>query len=415
MARNYPNWIAAYMAHTQHSEAPDPLHFWTAVSTIAGALRRRVWIDQRVFDWTPNFYIVFIAPPGIATKSTSISIGMEMLAKVEDIVFGPNSMTWQGLTVALEESKKVYPLDPMMTEILQMSCLTIPISELGTFLKPKEEGLIDVLVDLWDGKKTTWKHRVKTGDKPSTEIVNPWMNIIGCTTPGWFKGNMPQYVIDGGLTSRCIFVFADAKRQFVAYPSRMILGEAWKDEKKKLVDDLAHIAQNIIGEYHLEEEAFRWGEQWYLHHWKNPRPLAHMSEKFGGYYARKQTHIHKLAMVVAASQRDDLVITVDDLRTAERIITATEGDIDRVFKTIGASEDSKAMAEVLAVVRAAGSIPASECWRRLDGQVNRKDFETAIKSLTESRRIGVIKLGDELSYYLTEESQPLRDIATAGT
>ena len=53
------SWIKAYVdLQSAHSESPKQFHFWSAVSAIAGALRRQVWIDQRQFQWTPNMYIV---------------------------------------------------------------------------------------------------------------------------------------------------------------------------------------------------------------------------------------------------------------------------------------------------------------------------------------------------------------------
>lgn len=394
--RHFPNWLQAYLEYTRFSEAPDPLHFWTAISTIGGALRRRVWIDQRQFSWTPNFYIIFVAPPGVATKSTTINVGMKLLREVPDVVFGSNSGTWQGLTTALEESKRVYPKDEMGTEFLQMSCLTMAISELGTFLKPKETDLVDLLVDLWDGGDRVWKHRIKTGDHPSTEIVNPWVNIIGCTTPAWLRGNFPTYMIEGGLTSRCVFVFADKKRHLVSYPSEMAVNGWWLEMGARLTEDLVAMSE-MQGEYRILPDALEWGHQWYEHHWAN-RPAALMSEKYGGYYARKQTHFHKLAIVIAAAQRSELYITKEDLMQAERLVTATEGDIDRVFKTIGASDDSRAMAEILAIVKAAGQIPARDCWRRLMGTVNHKDFESGVRGLIASKNIIAVRLGDELNY-----------------
>ena len=75
-SRKLKNWVDSYLVYSSASEAPDKFHFWTAVSTIAGALRRRVWIPQNYFDWTSNFYIILVAPPGIVSKSTTISIGM---------------------------------------------------------------------------------------------------------------------------------------------------------------------------------------------------------------------------------------------------------------------------------------------------------------------------------------------------
>ena len=47
------------------------------------------------------------------------------------------------------------------------------------------------------------------------DVVNPWINIIACTTPAWIAGNFPEYMIGGGFTSRCVFVYADAKERFV--------------------------------------------------------------------------------------------------------------------------------------------------------------------------------------------------------
>ncbi len=66
MARFHSNWLEGYYHYTKHSEAPDLFHFWTGVSVVAGALRRQVWIDQRYFQWTPNFYIVLVGPAGVS-------------------------------------------------------------------------------------------------------------------------------------------------------------------------------------------------------------------------------------------------------------------------------------------------------------------------------------------------------------
>ena len=108
-SRIHPNWLEAYYHYTSQSESPDLFHFWTAVSTIAGALRRQVWIDERFFHWTPNFYIIMVGPAGVVSKSTSARIGMKLLSQVEGITFGPKSMTWQGLTVALSEAQRMVP------------------------------------------------------------------------------------------------------------------------------------------------------------------------------------------------------------------------------------------------------------------------------------------------------------------
>ena len=155
--RNFENWITSYGEYTEHSESPDLFHFWTGVFTIAGALRRQVWIDQRYFQWTPNFYIVLVGPAGIAAKSTSLRLGTALLRRIKGVNFGPRSMTWQALTHALEEANTLIPFPN--GEYLPMSCLTCSVTELGTFLRPEDKVMSDVLVDLWDGQAETWERR----------------------------------------------------------------------------------------------------------------------------------------------------------------------------------------------------------------------------------------------------------------
>jgi len=104
MTRKFPNWLKAYIGYTRDSESPTEFHFWTGVSVLAGALRRRVWIDMKKFQWTPNFYVILVGPPGVAAKSTSISMGMSLLTQVPSIRFGPESMTWQALAKDLEDA-----------------------------------------------------------------------------------------------------------------------------------------------------------------------------------------------------------------------------------------------------------------------------------------------------------------------
>jgi len=133
--RKYPNFLQAYMQYTQHSEAPDTFHFWTGVGTVAGALQRKVWIDCAYWQWVPNFYIIFVAPPGIVSKSTTAGIGMNLLKKVPRVKFGPDSATWQVLIQEMANNATVFTTP--QGKFLKQSAITVVASELGTFLKPK--------------------------------------------------------------------------------------------------------------------------------------------------------------------------------------------------------------------------------------------------------------------------------------
>jgi hypothetical protein len=191
VARNFPHWLKAYCDFTATSEAPLDFHFWTGVSTVAAVLRRRVWKDELLFKWTPNFYIVFVGPAGIVTKSTTLNIGYQLLRAVPNISFGPDSMTWHGLARRFEAAVEYANYkDPLGKDHkILMSPLTCSISELGTFLRPDDKGLVSFLTDVWDGKERPFDHVTK--DSGALKIENPWLNIIGATTPEWMQDNFP--------------------------------------------------------------------------------------------------------------------------------------------------------------------------------------------------------------------------------
>lgn len=389
MPRHFPDWLAAYMEYTKASEAPNEFHFWAGVSTIAGAVRRRVWIDQNEFQWTPNFYIIFVGPAGVVTKSTSLRAGQKLLEAVPGIKFGPQSMTWQALGVDLEDAMEYLEFPDPHTGVMQqvpMAPLTIHASELGTLLRMDDAQLISVLIDLWDGQQTPWKHKTKTSG--NIEIRNPWINIIGCTTPSWLKTYFPEHMIGGGLTSRCIWLFNDKKRQYVPYPSLVWNnGSGYHDFKQKLVDDLIEISQ-LKGEFRLTKEAQDWGIAWYQDHWI-AKPLHMASERYDGYRARKQTHLHKLAMVLSLARGDSLVLERDDLEKANMLLVDVEADMLKVFDSIGVVDEAKHVSELLSVVRAHKKILLEDLYTQVYNTMSLRSFEEAIKSAGKAQMLGI--------------------------
>ena len=402
MPRRLDDWLKSYLQYMSFSEAPDHFHFWAGVATIAGALRRKVYFHQIYYRWSPNFYIIFVGPSGTATKSTAMHAAMDMLKEVQNIHFGPNAMTWQALLPNLNQAQEqiLMPEGDYETQ----SCLTFAASEFGTLLDPTDRKMLDVLVDLWDGKTDAWRKATQSyGDQT---VANPWLNIIACTTPSWITDNMPRHVIGGGFTSRCIFVYGDKKRHLVAYPKKEAehrRGMAWVNQRREdLIHDLEEIA-SIAGEYELDKEAEEYGTHWYEELYRNPSQQL-LVNNFDGYLARKQGHAHKVAMVVSAAYKSVRIITKDDLEKAVLLIESLETDMLKVFRHIKTDAVGARVDEVLQIMRIYGKLTRPVLYQMVFSRMSmpKQEFDNIVESACDA---GVLRSGAGLTLELTLPSE----------
>ena len=386
MSRNYEDWIPQYLKYASVTEAPKRMHFWAAVGTVAGCLRRRVWIDMKRFTWTPSFYIIYVAPPGVVAKSTTIDIAMDLLHQVPGVKFGPNSITWQALVAAFAGASEAFEWNG---EWVPMSPLSFAASELGSLLNLQDRDMVNLLIELWDGKKAYEKITKMSGNDV---IEAPWINLQAGTTPHWIADNMPQAMIGGGLSSRCIFVYGEQKEKYIAYVDEQVdSGDA--TTRLALIQDLEQIAM-LTGPFTITPSARTWGREWYESFWKmaSTRMDDQMLE---GYAARKQTHMHKVAMVLSASRSDALTITVEDLQVANQMLEDLEQDMQKVFNRIGRTEESMQAERFLEFVQRRGKVPYSEAYNYIRNYFpNYRDFEGILAGGINAGQIRILNTAD---------------------
>lgn len=341
---NY-DWLSAFLEMTSKGEAPTKMYFWIGVTSIAGALRRRVWFDQVTFRWYPNLYTILVAPPGIVNKTTTMKLGLDLLLrKVPGIKFGPDVVTWQALLDAFGAAHESFMWEG---ELYYQSPLTISVGEFGNFLKPDDRDMVDQLVNLWDGESIKKQTRMDG----QQFIESPCLNMVGCTTPSWIAQNFPEYMIGGGLTSRMLFVYAETKAKYVAYPFRHISKDFGR-LRDSLIRDLERISM-MTGPFTLTDEALDWGEEWYEHfHKVEARKIDETI--LGGYISRKQTMVHKVAMCLSASQSNSRVIDKPTLERAVAVLTELEADMPKVYSKIGMTSESSATLTIVAFLKRVG-------------------------------------------------------------
>lgn len=358
MSRNFADWLSAYVEYAGFGEAPQRMHYWSGMSALAGALRRRVWIDQKHFLWHPNLYIILVAPPAVVSKSTTAGIAMQLLKQVPGVKFGPNVVTWPALCTAFAASRDAFEYKE---RVLLQCALTLESSEFGNLVNPGDREMIDLLVELYDSRTGTFEKVTKTSG--TDKIVNPWLNLIACTTPAWIAGNFPEYVISGGFTSRCLFVYAEEKERLIAYPDEYAPPD-FEAKQALLVADLTHISTALLGEYVITPEARAWGREWYEHHWKH-KPIELDDDRFTSYLGRKYTHLNKVAMLIAASRSDELLVLPEHYAAAHRAITGLEADMPKVFARIGRTEHSVQAERFIRYVQQRRKVPYTEAYHHV--------------------------------------------------
>jgi hypothetical protein len=308
---------------------------------------------------------------------------MGVLRRVDGVLFGPDVATWQSIIQSFAASAEMFQ-DSEGTMYPQ-SALTFDSSELGNLIDPRDPGMMNALIDLWDCRDRLDKITKTSGND---HVEAPFMNMIACTTPAWIGGAFPTLAIGGGFTSRCIFVYAEEKERLIAYPGHHV-PTGMTEKRNALVEDLTHIAKNIIGPFRLTPEAEEYGEAWYARLHSSP-PIGLTGDQFAGYIYRKQTHLHKVAMVLSVSRCDDRIIDLSDYVTADRMLCDNEVDMNEVYSRVGRSYTSLGVEKMIKFVNAKGPMAYDEVYRHVHASFpNAKDFENVVSGAVKA---GLLKM-----------------------
>lgn len=359
--RLLPDWIQAYMAYTAESQSPDEYHLWTALSTIAGAIRRKAFFDMSYFLLYPNQYMVLVGPAGRCKKSTAMRIGREMLRETPGCNFSSDSTTRERLI-----------LDLAQTYADGHSSMTAYSSEFASLLTSSGMDMVVFLTDIYDCP-IEWSHRTKMGG--TNKIKAPWLNLLGATTPDWIARSLPLDTVGIGLTSRIIFVYQDTPRIRDPFPK---LSAEQVQLKELLIKDMSVIAQ-ITGEYEFDAAADKLYREWDMKRQANPNPID--DPRLNGYYERKPMHVIKVAMLIAASRTNELVMTTDHLEQAFAMLEHIEPRMRSVFASVGKNPLTYDLEQVMGAIVAHPEISYRELLRMFKHSVRKDELDEVLNTL----------------------------------
>ena len=332
----FPGFIGDFLHYTGELTSPHIFRLWTAISTIAGVLERRVWVNSVGKRTYPNMFLMLVAPPGIG-KSVAINEAVSIWSAAGTINIAPNSLPGKGLIDELEDEKKQKTaVDPETDKRESYHTMSIPAPEMGTLIPSHDLGFLSMLNELFDCGPH-YNERTRTGGQHYIE--KPHVNLIVGTQPKYLGSTFPEEAFGMGFTSRVVMIYsADEVRVDDLFDDSSTGRD--KDTYDKLVKH-AQEASELIGPFEVTQEAKKAFMDWY----SEGMPPQPQHSKLAHYNTRRQFHLMKLIQIFSVSRSLEQVITLEDFEIAKMVLLEAEAQMPEIFKEISVGSQSAEIEE----------------------------------------------------------------------
>ena len=276
----------------ENVESPSSYDFWSACWLVSNAVGRRVTVNRPHAPVFLNIYAILCAEAGITRKSSAVRAATTMLSQYALSTDSRMDVLSGGITTEMLSANLA-----RLTALWGNSHLALSSSELVSLLGRERynSGLPGRLTDLYDCPSIHTRSNISTGTTHAREI---YITLLGASTPSWLVRSVNPDVVEGGFTSRCLFVIEDKPKRLIAWP------EVAHDNAVRLtqlVSDMhtlrkdAEYCTQRAGGIRLTRVAREAFTGWY-----EGRTIA--SDAYGAsFQAREDHHILRLCGILAAS------------------------------------------------------------------------------------------------------------------
>jgi hypothetical protein len=394
MARQVENWLQAYLQLVDQTEPPQRFHLWSAITIIGAMMGRKCTVQLGPEMFFPNLYTILIGPPGVR-KGTAIKYATDLLDEVRTSgsCRAPDAVTKEQLIAEMEAAQDSENVDG---KLLVHSSLFVVAPELVVFIKENDHERLGYLCQLYDGLD---RFEYKTKTSTNQFVVNPGLWLLGATTPNWIEIAMKQLGVGGGMTSRTVFVYASKKGHHISATKMRPFDQTLR---AKLITDLQIIKQ-MAGSFRLTEEADTVYSEWY-----EDRYLATGIDdtRFASYWERYPSMVIKVAMIMSASKRDDMMVTGVDIRNSINTFEAIHPEMPQAFGGLGQNVLGSQTEMIRNLLREKGQVTKSYIMKTLRMHISEWDYMRCKNSLLAERfctRSFVPEFGEEILTFVATD------------
>jgi hypothetical protein len=380
---------------------------------MAAALGRRNYLMAGDDPLFPNMYTVLVGPPGVR-KSTAMNTAVKFIKRHTQVRMSPDDTAgkYQGLVSAMEgqmfdeegklkaelDQESAFTEDAMSFDALanmqvnlnpkDLHSMFIAASEWSIFTGINNTGLLMFLLKMWDGEDFEYQLR-----KETATLRDPLLNMIGCSTPTNIASTLPAEAIGQGFMSRIILVHSS--RKYKQVPRRKALPTDLRDDISTIFGEVHY---KFNGEFTETAEAAEYMDYQY-------GKSAHIDDhRFLYYMERRQTHLFKLAMNIAAA-RLSTEISIEDVMDAQTLLTLTEKHMPDALGEYGMSPTAAAKQKLVEFLMLAKEpVTQQVLWTMMHKEIPQREFIGVLNELMAAQKIISINVeGIGAAYIVKQE------------
>jgi len=436
---NFEKW----QAYTGGLSSPQNYIDWGFYYLVGASLQRRVWLSANHQKCFPNMYAILVGNPGIgkglvirevsnilghwkfkdankvylpgvsqaqqevvaATQEEDLKQAQEKELQpknkkndyIEPLLFpmAADATTYEALVEAVSDGYRhinYIENDPITKnpriKIYGHSSLCFSLQELASLLRARTNDTVNYLLGLYDcpddyiyNTKTKGKDRVKRG----------CINLLAGTTPHFMQSIFNDGLIDEGLSSRTFFIHAQRNRKSVCF-----IPDLTEEQEGYRKDILSHVRalSSLYGRIELSQEIITFMEDWWQKFNDNLASRPNLSSKLLPYYARKNIHVMKLAMILHFSESLEMKISIDKFHEAISILDKEEKNMHYALMMDSENKINKIAERVVDYLKT-GPKEWPEILCEFHSMGKKEEIEEALLFLAETGKLAKEQEADE--------------------
>ena len=330
MIKEEADFFSNFLTYTRGTEVPAFFYRFAAISGLGAWLGKDVYVkfgSQKIYA---NLYVLLLGEPG-TKKSTAIKTMKKLMKGAYYNNFAAEKTSKEKFLLDLSglEEEGEADADTFLNVGIQGDDeareVFIAADEFTDFFGNNILDFVSLLGVLWDWEGP-YENKIKNGQ--SVKISDPYVSILGGTTPTTFSNTFPQEIIGQGFFSRVLAIHSKPTGRRITWPH-----EPPEEETSAMLEQLRKIKSNCVGQMTFTKEAYALVDTIYQN-WSEINDTRFLS-----YSNRRHTNFLKMILLHTAS-RCSMEITAEDVIYANTILHHAEVAMPKAYGEFGHSRNS---------------------------------------------------------------------------